>query len=312
VNHSWAILGEIPAVVFVNPVSGGGRALDHLNAIRDLFRARKIPAEFSLTETAHDLESRIFGAIADGRRLLFAMGGDGTFQILVNAAYGRDVLLGVLPAGGGNDFAAALGLPKEPLAAARAVLSGVPRSVDLIRATTGDGRSRLYVGGGGVGVDVEAARHAEATYRRLPGRLRYIPSALRALREFKPPRVRADFPDGDAPTIGGEFLLAAAFNTPSYGAGVRLAPHAKIDDGLLDVAFVKKLGTLEIASALPGLMLSGTLRDVHLKRARARRVIFSSDPLCPFHGDGEIFGPTPVAIEVIPQAIRVLSPVAAN
>lgn len=302
------ILREIPSVVFVNPVAGAGRAGDFLSEVREVFQSHKIPAEFLLTDSPHDLESRARGAIADGRRLLFAMGGDGTFQALVNTVLGSDVLLGLLPAGGGNDFAAALGLPHDPVAAARAVLSGTPRFVDVLRARTGDDQTRLYIGGGGVGLDVEAARYADSTYHHLPGRARYIASGLRALHEFKPPCVRAEFPDSDLPPIEQVILFAAVFNTPSYGSGVRLAPSAQIDDGLLDVALVEDLNALQILAVLPRLMLKGTLPASRIKHTRASRVVLSSDRPCLFHGDGEIFGPTPVEIEVVRRAIRTLAP----
>jgi hypothetical protein len=97
VTDPSAILRELPAVVFVNPLAGAGRAGTLLPQVREAFAARQIPADFLLTESAHDLESRVSGAIADGRRLLFAMGGDGTFQLLVNAAFGADVLFGLRP-----------------------------------------------------------------------------------------------------------------------------------------------------------------------------------------------------------------------
>ena len=304
-----AVLCEIPAVVFVNPAAGAGRTANCLEGVREVFRSRKIPAEFLVTDSEHDLESRASGAIGDGRRLLFAMGGDGTFQALVNVAHGSDVLLGLLPAGGGNDFAAALGLPSDPIAATRAVLSGVPRIVDVLRARTDDGKSRLYIGGGGVGIDVEAARHAGGKYHRLPGRLRYVASALRALLEFEPPRVLAEFPGSAVPPIDTAILLAAAFNTPSYGGGVRLAPDAKIDDGVLEVALVEKLNPLQVAAALPRIVAGGTLPESRIRRVRGTRVVLSTDRQCFFHGDGEIFGPTPVEIEVIPRAIRILAPI---
>lgn len=308
VADPFAILRELPAVVFVNPLAGAGRTGTFLSEVREVFAAHKLPAEFLLTDSADDLESRVSGAIADGRRLLFAMGGDGTFQLLVNAAFGSDILLGLLPAGGGNDFAAALGLPRDPIRAAGAVLSGQPRWVDVLRARTANGRTRLFVGGGGVGLDVEASRYAAGAYHSLPGRLRYIASGLRALREFTPPRVRATFPGTDLAPIEGNILLAAVFNTPSYGGGVRLAPDAKIDDGLLDVALVEGMSTLQIAGALPRLLRNGTLPDSRVRRARASRVVLAADRPCQFHGDGEVLGPAPVEIEVVPRAIRILAP----
>src|SRR6266404_19666 len=107
------LLRERPAIVFINPHASGGRCRRRLANVRALFSARSFPAEFILTESREEMESRVRAAISVGYRVLLAMGGDGTLQGLVNAAHKREVLLGILPAGGGNDFAGALGLPKD-------------------------------------------------------------------------------------------------------------------------------------------------------------------------------------------------------
>jgi diacylglycerol kinase (ATP) len=308
VTDGFDISRELPAVVFVNPDAGAGRAGARLPEIREVFASHRIPAEFLITDSALSLESLAHGAMDDGRRLLLTVGGDGTFQALANACFGRDVLLGVLPAGGGNDFASALGLPRDPIDAARCVLRGRPRVVDLLRARTSDGVERLYVGGGGIGLDVDAAWHASNIYRRWPGRLRYIAGLLRAFREFAPLQVSAQFPNGDASPMEENVLLAAVFNTPSYGAGIRLAPRATLDDGCLDVVFVRDLSALKVLVALPRLLRAGTLHETHLKRERSRCVVLSPNRPCVFHGDGEILGAAPVEIEVVRRAIRVLAP----
>jgi YegS/Rv2252/BmrU family lipid kinase len=298
---------ENAAVVFVNPSAGGGRAQAYLPRIQNLFAVRQFYAEFIFTPNLEELDLRARAAIAAGRRVLLAMGGDGTLQGLVNAVYGSDVVLGILPSGGGNDFAAALALPKNPLAAAEAILAGQPRSVDVLRARTANGRERFYVGGGGVGLDAEAARHA-AIYRRVPGRLRYVAAALRALSEFTPLRVRAEFPGSESEPIEKKVLLAAVLNTPTYGAGIRLAAASRIDDGLLTAILVKDLTALQVLCLVPRLIARGALPDSHLQRVSAKRVRLTADRLCLFHGDGEILGPTPVEIEVVPRAIRILAP----
>jgi diacylglycerol kinase (ATP) len=308
VTDPFAAAHEFPAIVFVNPVAGGGRTGAYLLPVRRAFEARKIAAEFVVTESLQDLESRARVAIDGGRQLLFAMGGDGTFQGLANAAYGSDVVLGLLPTGGGNDFAAALGLPKDFGAAVDAVLGGRPRSVDLVRARTADGRERLYVGGGGVGLDAEAVAHAAGTYRRLPGRLRYIASALRALRGFAALGVHAEFPGSELPPMEAKVLLAGVLNTASYGAGLRLAPGAQLDDGWLETVFVWDLKAFEVLGLLPRLWWSGDLPSSCMTRTRARRVRLVTDRACFFHGDGEILGPAPVEIGVMPGAVRVLAP----
>jgi len=310
---------ESPAIVFVNPAAGGGRACAHLPQVRKVFARHGFHAEVVFTSCAQQLESRAAEAIAAGRRVLLAMGGDGTFQGLANAAakvaqntplnavFGSDVLLGVLPVGGGNDFARALKLPKDPVSATRAILSGRARSVDLLRARTADGRERLYAGGGGVGLDAEAAQHAHK-YRRLPGRLRYVAAALHAMREFPPLRVRAEFPGSNWPDLESQVLLATALNTPTFGAGVRLAPDAKIDDGLLTAVLVKSLSAAKVLALLPRLAMRGEVPEWCVQRVSAPRVRLSTDRPCSFHGDGEILGPTPVEICIVPNAIRVLAP----
>lgn len=299
---------EHPAIVFVNSAAGGGRASTYLPRIREVFESFQIHAQFVMTRSAAELESSAQKAISQGQRVLLAMGGDGTFQALANAAFGADVVLGILPMGGGNDFAAALGLPSDPIKAAEAVLRGQPRSVDLVRAHTADGRARLYAGGGGIGLDAEAARYAGGVYRHLPGRLRYIASALRALATYVPLDVRIDFPESDFPAFEAISMLVAVLNSPTYGAGLRLAPGANVDDGSLHVVMIEKLSKLGVLRLLPRLMGSGELRTSRVKRWRVPRVRLATDRPCLFHGDGEILGPIPVEIEVVARAVRVLAP----
>jgi len=310
-NHSAEILHdlrEFPAIVFVNSAAGGGRARACLPPIRRVFESLEIHAQFVITRSAEELESTARIAILQDQRLLFAMGGDGTFQALANAAVGSNALLGVLPVGGGNDFAAGLGLPSDPVKAAEAVLRGSPRLVDLARACTADGRIRFYVGGGGVGLDAEAARYASGAYRRFPGRFRYIASALRALAGYVPLDVQIDFPGSDLASVNAKALLAAVLNTPTYGAGLKLAPDARPDDGSLHVVLIEDLSALGVLKLLPRLMRSGELPASKVKRWRVQRLRLLTDRPSVFHGDGEILGQTPVEIEVVPRGARVMAP----
>jgi diacylglycerol kinase (ATP) len=308
------LLRENKSVVFVNPVAGAGRAARNLRRVRGTFERAAITAKFVAATSVGEMEMRVRDSIAAGARILFAMGGDGTVQAVVNAVVAeqsreRDVVIGVLPSGGGNDFAAALRLPKYAAAMIAGFRDATIRSVDVLRARTGDGATRLFVGGGGVGIDVEAARQASGAYRRWPGRSRYLASALRAWREFEPIGVRAEFPDDDLPAINARAMTAAVLNTPSYGAGLRVAPDARVDDGLLDVAILKTLSAAQVGRVIPRLFVKGTLPESYLTRQRARTVVLQADRDCMFHGDGEILGPAPVRIEVIPNAIQVLAPV---
>jgi diacylglycerol kinase (ATP) len=308
-SEARSILHDSAVIVFVNFEAGGGRARSYLARIQKRFESLQVHVQFVMTNSAPELESSAQNAIANGQRTLFAMGGDGTFQALANAAFGAEVLLGVLPVGGGNDFAAALGLPDDPVKAADAILRGSPRFVDLVRVRTAGGRTRLYAGGGGIGLDAEAARYATGAYRRLPGRFRYIASAVRALVSFARLEVHVEFPGSDLIPQKAKALLAAVLNSTTYGAGLRLAPGAAVDDGSLDIVLIEDIGTFEVLRLLPRLMGTGELRTSRVKRWQARTVRLTTCKPALFHGDGEILGSTPVEIEVVPRAIQILAPV---
>lgn len=312
VSDLFRFLRKTKSVVFVNPVAGAGRAERNLRRVRLVFDQMETNTEFVIAENATDTEARVRDAVRGGARLLFAMGGDGTVQAVVNAICAErtpesEIALGILPSGGGNDFAAALRLPKDPVKAVTALPKMTLRWVDALRARTGDGKSRLFLGGGGVGLDVDAVRLASSTYRKWPGRSRYLASALHAWRSFEPIGVRVEFPDDNLPAIEECVMLAAALNTPSYGAGLRIAPEAKIDDGLMNVSILKNMTAAQVARAIPRLCVSGNLPESYFIRKKARTLILQTDRVCEFHGDGEILGTTPVRIEVASKAIQVFA-----
>ena len=308
VDLSSIVSKQSPALLLVNPEAGGGRAGKFAPRVERYFSTQDFPIEIVRTTSAQDLEARAREAILGDRRLLAAMGGDGTFQGLANAAFGADVVLGLIPAGGGNDFSAALGIPRDPIAAARAMLHGEARGVELLHAKTADGKSRFYCGGGGIGLDAETAKYASGIFRRWPGTLRYAASALRALRGFVPLDVQVDFPDGEERAVKAQVLLATVLNTPTYGAGLKLVPGARPDDGWLHVVLVGELRWMEVLELLPRLFLGKSIEIPQLQRYRARQVRLSANRPCAFHGDGEIFGPAPVEVELVQRAIRVLAP----
>ena len=300
------------AAVFVNTQSGrrGSRAL--LPQIALAFRTSGIDCEIFQTASAADLMDQARHQVRAGAELLFAAGGDGTLQGLVNSAFGQNVVVGIIPFGGGNDFARALGLPRDPLAALKMALSGKLRAVDLVKVRTGDGRECFYLGGGGVGLDAAAAAYAGGPYRDFPGRMRYVAAALRAYFSYQPRRVRVTFESDDTGQAWQSAVLASVLNTPTFGAGIRLAPGAQIDDGVLEFVFLEELRFGQLVRALPRLALQGSINLPGLRTRSARKLRIEVDPPATFQGDGELLGSSPVEIEIVPRAIRFLAPRAAS
>lgn len=299
----------IPDLVLVNPVAGGGLAQEVLPSLKGFARRRGWLVEFRSTQSPENLAAEARRGAAEGHKRLFVLGGDGTFQVLLNALAGASgVVLGVIPAGGGNDLAASIGLPQDPLLAADLLLDGQPALLDVALARTADGKERLYTGGGGVGLDAEAARYASGVYRNLRGRPRYLLSAIRALMGFHSIRLRALIGTDRQVEINANALLLCVLNTPCYGAGLRLAPDAQTDDGKLDLVLLEDLSFLEVLALIPSLARRGELQTVRVQRLRVDRVRIETDRPCSFHGDGEILGNTPVEVAVVPSAVRILRP----
>jgi len=299
----------IPDLVLVNPVAGGGLAQEVLPSLKGFARRRGWQVEFRSTQSPEDLAAEARRGAAEGHKRLFVLGGDGTFQVLLNALAGASgIVLGVIPAGGGNDLAASIGLPQDPLLAADLLLDGQPALLDVALARTADGKGRLYTGGGGVGLDAEAARYASGVYRNLRGRPRYLLSAIRALMGFHSLRLRALIGTDRQVEINANALLLCVLNTPCYGAGLRLAPDAQTDDGKLDLVLLEDLSFLEVLALIPSLARRGELRTVRVQRFRVDQVRIETDRPCSFHGDGEILGNTPVEVAVVPSAVRILRP----
>lgn len=295
--------------LLVNPAAGGGRAQKSLSRLRKFARDHCWNVEIVSTGSPDDLAIRARQAAAAGHQRIFVLGGDGTFQIVLNAlAAFSEVTLGLIPAGGGNDLAAALGLPDDPVRAAELLLRGKVCQLDAVCVQTSEGTQRLYCGGGGVGLDAEAARYASGSFRNLHGRFRYLLSGIRALSGFHAVQARIALHASKPQELKLTALLVGVLNTPSYGAGLRLAPEAKTDDGLLDLVILEDLHFVEVLTLIPALWRTGQLRTHRVRHFGVKTVRIETESPRHFHGDGEILGTTPVDISVVPRAVRVLCP----
>jgi diacylglycerol kinase (ATP) len=301
---------QVPDLILANPTAGGGLGREVLPHLKTFASEKHWSAEFRSTESPAEFAQIAREEAARGRERIFALGGDGTFQALLNAVAGNtNVSIGVLPAGGGNDLASALRLPLNPVRAAERILAdGEAVRLDAARVHTADGTERLYMGGGGVGLDAEAARFASGVYRKIRGRSRYLLSAIRALGKFHGISVRVSLEGAEQTILRATALVLGVLNTPSYGGGLRLAPEASLEDGRLDLVLLENLSVFEIARMLPRLAVSGEIRTERIQRFCVTRVRIETERPCAFHADGEIIGLTPVEIAVVPRAMRVWRP----
>jgi diacylglycerol kinase (ATP) len=292
-------------LVIVNPSSGGGWALRAEPAVRSLLAVRGSHAEFVRSKSAEDIRSLAAGAAAQGFRYVVALGGDGAFHHLIEGVRGTDVVAGFFPAGSGNDIARALEIPCDPVRAADLFLRGRPRAVDLVRVGFDDGRVAHYIGAGGMGLDAEAAHLANTRFKKWPGVTRYMAGMFTVF--FREPLMNLSAEIDDL-AWSGPALFAAVANSSSYGSGVRIAPDARMDDGLLDVVIVGDVSLLRLVEAMPVVLSSGDLRGFpEVTRYRCRRILMRADRAAMVHGDGEELGVAPAGFEVMPGAVLVMA-----
>ncbi len=294
-------------VVLVNPAARGGRTLRLLDPVLRRLRAGGRPVSVVVGTSAADALGRAREAVAAGPAALVAFGGDGLVHLAVQAVAGTAVPLGIVPAGTGNDIADALGIPrKDPLAAADIVTSGDCRMIDAARLGTGGNRpDEWFAGVLACGFDSRVNERANAMTRP-PGMAKYLVALARELRSFTPIPFRITL-DGEA--AEREAMLVAVANTRSYGAGMRVCPDARPDDGLLDVLVLGAVPKGEFLRTFPRVYRGSHTGHPAVTLRRARRVeIEALDGDVVAYADGERAGPAPLTCAVEPGALRVLAP----
>jgi diacylglycerol kinase (ATP) len=297
----------VTAAVFVNPCAGGGKPARYAAKVQTRFREKGFAAQFVEPKSVKEFRAAVKAAIAQGFKTLVAMGGDGTLQLLVRETLGSSVTLGVIPLGGGNDFAAALEI-RDWKQAVETICAGNCRRVDVVRVKFSEGNEAVYVGGGGIGLDADAMDYASGRFRNWPGKSRYLASVIVALRGYEEGMVQIEFPESSRTKITKQALLVSVLNTPSYGGGLHLALGARIDDGELDLVVLEPLRLLEILALLPRLVLRGELRTTKLTNLRSKQVRLTPESDRWFHGDGELLGHGSCEVKILPGAIQILAP----
>ncbi|NOK58159.1 MAG: hypothetical protein GFH25_541210n5 [Chloroflexi bacterium AL-N10] len=235
-----------------------------------------------------------------GYEIIVAAGGDGTVNEVINGLAGTQAALAVLPIGTVNIWARELGIPLEPRAAAKAILHGQIRQVDLGRAN-----ERYFLLMAGVGFDAAVTAEVRSKEKRLLGVFAYALRAIQLAWRFQGVRTHVIV---DGKPIHGRILMVVVGNSRLYGGFVKLTVRATINDGLLDVCVIKGKSLRGAPSRLLSIITRRYHLDSEVEYHRAQQVeIRSSRPL-PVQVDGDYIGHTPMSFEAIPGALRAVMP----
>jgi YegS/Rv2252/BmrU family lipid kinase len=285
--------------LIVNPNAGGGRPLAGLPAVEGALRGLEVEHTVHHTTGLEHAQSLARGAVQAGE-VAVSYGGDGLAGAVAHALRGTQGTLGLLPGGRGNDFARKLGIPLDPIEACTILARGDERTVDVAEV---DGRT--FLGIASFGIDTEVQDIANST-ARLNGQAVYLYATLRALASWK--AVRLELSADGAPPRSFAGYSVAACSSGIYGGGMRLAPDATLEDGLIDVVSYGDLPKWRFLRGLARVFRGTHLKDpaVHLQQAREVHV----DAERPFriYADGDPIGLTPATIRAVPRGLRVLAP----
>ena len=285
----------------VNPSSGKGRAQRLLPEVAGLFRDAGRQLEILLSRDVDEARTMAVQALDAGVGTLVVMGGDGMVHLGINVVADRPGVsnLGLVPAGTGNDLCRGLGMDvQDPVAAARAIVSGPPRPIDVLKVND------EFVGGV-VATGFDALVNARANSMKRPkGTLRYAIAALVEMASFDPLPYRLVV-DGEVREL--DAMLLAVGNSSYYGGGMKICPDADPSDGLLDVTIVHSASRAKLLRLLPDTFSGRFVRDPCVERVRARTVRVERPDLVGY-GDGESLTAGPLDIEVRPGLLCVNVP----
>lgn len=293
-----------PIGLVVNPASGKGKGQE-VGRIVEVALVDTPVINLSRTTFDEALQAAK-SAIAGGEiSALMVVGGDGMVHLGVNACANSDVPLAVIAAGTGNDSATVLGLPThDPAEAVRVALAHIaqPRTVDLIRGQT---NTNDFYSFGTVSAGFDALVNARANRMSWPkGPSRYQLAMVLELVKFKGLKYAALL-DGQNRQISA--MLCAVANIHSFGGGMRIAPHARPDDGKLDLFIVHKISRATLLRIFPK-VYSGA----HITHPAVEFVAVSTATLdngaSPVYSDGEYVGESPVSVSVAIGALKVCAP----
>jgi YegS/Rv2252/BmrU family lipid kinase len=294
-----------PAALIFNPRAGRKLGIDtNANRPEDVQTAlldQGIPYEVWPTEHAGHATELARRAVAQGRELVIAAGGDGTVKETALGLANSRTVLAIMPLGSIMNVARTLWIPRELDRAARTIVEGRTLAIDM-----GQIGQHLFLEAAGIGLDAGLFGYFDRLDNR-GWRMGILRAALRFVYQLGSPRVTVEYP-------GGRFRARAPMisvaNGPYVGAAYAIAPNARIDDGLLEVVVFRGIGIPRLLLHL--LLIAGGRRLPPPAHARTFHVewvrVYAGRrrrPL-PVHADGVPIGITPVEVRAAPAALRVI------
>lgn len=287
--------------IIFNPTAGAGRSIKVLKRVQQHFSDRN--KEYILAETQYVGHASVLArdAVGKGYQGILSVGGDGTLLEVAASLRGTEDTLGVIPAGTGNDFRHAIGVPKDPIEALDIIFAGGSHRVDM--GLINDNTCFLNVAG--TGFDVEVLKNTKRVRRFLTGGAAYYIGIVMSIFGYKNATIDMTI---DGKTITRTVLLVAVANGQCYGGGLKIGSNASVTDGLFNVVIVNRIPKWRILIELPKLKRGELDKISVLEQLTCRELTIVGHQPYRLNLDGDIDGETPSTFRVAQNALRVFCP----
>jgi diacylglycerol kinase (ATP) len=312
-------------LVIVNPASADGATRESWPKIASDLRTHFGPFTVAFTEGIGHGRGLAAEAARQGTKLIIACGGDGTISEVVNGILesNQETELGVLPGGTGGDFRRTLRMPNNVAAAARALREGRTRVIDAGRVTflndSGERETRFFINVASFGMSTEVLSRTASgeakkwipgfAPRKLGSKLSYVAATVQTTLSSTPTEVHVQLDEQPERRLRvAEFCVA---NARYYGGAMKIAPDAKLDDGLFDIITIGDASAFRILANSPRLYFGAHLRMNEVTHSLAKQVVarpVKKDEEVRVELDGEVIGRLPATFQVMPLALRVRCP----
>lgn len=290
------------ARLIYNPTSGREEMRRILPDVLERLDRHGIEASCHATTGEGDATREAAWAVDRGYDIIIAAGGDGTLNEVVNGMAGKSQLppLGVFPLGTTNDFARAMGISRRWEDYCDLVIENITRPIDIGKA---NGRYFINIAGGGT--LTELTYEVPSRLKTLIGQLAYYVKGVEKMASLSPTKLIIEAEGYEV--LEGEFMMFLIANSNSVGGFEKLAPDARIDDGLLDVIAVRKCNLAEFIRLVTMALRGEHFNDPRVVYFKTRRMEVTSPGNVQLNLDGELGGELPGVFEILPRHLQIFA-----
>ena len=287
-------------LVIANPVAGGKKVLRRLPKVKRWLSKSPHHFAYSITQSCDEMRSEIIKASREGVDAILLLGGDGTVHRALPAIEETSLPFGFLPCGRGNDFARNVGLSLNLRKSCSFSSRPSIQQFDLPKINNIPFLSIAYVG-----FDAEVNKLANEGKGYFGGKLGYTICVLKTLRKFRSFEIEITI---DGRSMRERVIMVTIANGPFYGGGMKIAPQAIMNDGVLDICIVKEISRWELLRQFPKVFKGTHISHPRIVMTSGRRISLVSNEPRGIFADGEYVGNLPAECTIGSQTIQIMFP----